>query len=134
MVPTVANAVTVSVNPTPTQGTALESTQSPYTDQPAPQRPLGTDKEAIKAAIMATFPDHPEMLNIAIVESTLRPWIDNPDSTASGLFQILDGTWIDYACTGNPHKAEDNIACTRKIVDKRGTKDWTASKDKWYDM
>jgi len=35
-------------------------------------------------------------LNVAYIESTVGLNLDNPSSTASGLFQYLDGTWNAY--------------------------------------
>ena len=95
--------------------------------------PLGTNKEAIQHAILAAFPDYPVMVDVARAESQFRPWVDNESgSSASGLFQILDGTWEGHKCKGDVYKAEDNIACARKIVDAaKGLTDWDASAHAW---
>lgn len=76
------------------------------------------------------------MVKVAAVESTgvigvFNPKAKNPDSSAKGLFQILDGTWKYYGCTGDPYDAEDNIACAVKIYAKQGTTPWDSSKGMW---
>jgi len=98
-----------------------------------PSVPLGTDAERIKVAILVAFPDYPVMVDVARAESRFRPWVDNESgSSASGLFQILDGTWSDHGCRGSVYVAEDNIACARKIVDAaHGLSDWDASAHAW---
>lgn len=82
--------------------------------------------------VVSAFQDAPIMVEIARAESQFRPWVDNESgSSASGLFQILDQTWADYGCSGDVYDAADNIACARKIYNKRGTKDWEASSYHW---
>lgn len=81
------------------------------------------------------------MLHVAYCESgnqtptgcigPIDPNAENPGSTATGVFQILIGTWEDYGCTGNRMDAEDNIACARKIYDQSGLTPWEASRHKW---
>lgn len=85
----------------------------------------------VTALIRATFPDAPIMLQVAIAESNLDCGVRNPGSSASGCFQILKGTWRDYGCIGDVFKAEDNIACARKIYDRDGTRPWNESKYMW---
>lgn len=71
------------------------------------------------------------MVKVGDAESNFEPGAWNCDSTAGGVFQILDGTWKLYACEGNKYDARDNITCAKKIYDVRGTKDWNASKGTW---
>jgi excinuclease UvrABC nuclease subunit len=56
------------------------------------------------------------MINIAKKESTMNPLAKNPKSTAKGLFQILDGTWKHYECTGDVLNFEDNTKCAYRIL------------------
>lgn len=81
------------------------------------------------------------MLTIAYCESgnhtrsgcvgPINPSAKNPRSTATGVFQILIGTWHAYGCTGERTNAADNIRCARKIYDESGTTPWNASKYAW---
>lgn len=71
------------------------------------------------------------MLRIAIAESKLDPLAKNPDSSAKGLFQILDGTWKVYECQGDVYNPYDNIECARKIYEDSGTSAWAASRENW---
>lgn len=51
-------------------------------------------------------------------ESSWRPDAQNPTSTAFGLFQWLDQTWIGYGCTKTTdvdHQAE----CGMRYIEKR---------------
>jgi hypothetical protein len=77
------------------------------------------------------------MLKIAYCESgnncqgPIDPKAKNPFSSASGVFQILKGTWKAYGCTGDAFNEDDNIACARKIYDDSGTTPWLASQAGW---
>jgi len=77
------------------------------------------------------------MLQIAYCESgngcagPIDPKAKNPNSSASGVFQILKGTWAAYGCTGDVFNEDDNIACARKIYDESGTTPWNASRGGW---
>ena len=56
----------------------------------------------------------------------------NPNSTAKGCFQILDGTWRDHKCKGDDHyDFRANILCAYKLYLANGTTDWNASKENW---
>jgi hypothetical protein len=81
--------------------------------------------------VATDFQDTPVMIDVALAESTFDPHAKNPATPARGLFQIIDGTWQNYHCQGNPYKSEDNIACAKKIYAVDGTRDWVASKSKW---
>ena len=97
-----------------------------------PPKPLTVDEK-----ILAAFPDAPIMLQIAYCESgngcipPINPIAKNPGSSASGVFQILKGTWADYGCIGDPFDEDDNIACARKIYDRSGLTPWNASRSSW---
>lgn len=73
------------------------------------------------------FSDAPVMYRVAEAESGFNPNARNPTSTAKGVFQILNGTWKAYGCTGDVLNAVDNINCARKIYDAEGTIPWDSS-------
>lgn len=81
--------------------------------------------------VILAFPDAPIMHRVAWAESKFDPKAKNPSSTASGVFQILSGTWAHYKCVGDVFEASDNIACARRIYDREGTRPWNASKHVW---
>lgn len=89
------------------------------------------DQGVVRAMVAAAFPDAPIMVYVADAESDFCSHADNPNSTAYGVFQILQGTWTAYGCTGSRGDAADNIKCARKIYDASGTQPWNASKSKW---
>lgn len=64
------------------------------------------------------------MIKIAKKESNLNPREKNKTSSASGLFQIIAGTWYSNDCTGDKWNAEDNTRCAYKIQSKRGYQPW----------
>ncbi|MBR1604479.1 MAG: transglycosylase SLT domain-containing protein [Alphaproteobacteria bacterium] len=49
-------------------------------------------------------------------ESAFDQYAKAEGSTAKGLGQILDGTWKDAGCTGNPYNIDDNVACIAKVL------------------
>lgn len=67
------------------------------------------------------------MVRIAEAESTFRPAARNPDSSATGVFQIIIGTWNWLDCTGERTNAKDNIKCAMAIADD-GLHHWEESK------
>ena len=91
----------------------------------------GPDCVDVEAIVRAYWSDAPVMIEIARAESEFSPTADNPNSTAKGLFQILDGTWEDYGCQGDVLDIQDNLACARLLYEESGTTPWNASKDKW---
>lgn len=88
-----------------------------------------------KEKIILEFQDAPIMVHIAQAESTMCTDKDNPDSSASGCFQILRKTWTDYKCEGvfdtDSMNDDINIACARKIYNRSGTSPWNESKHVW---
>lgn len=64
------------------------------------------------------------MIRIARAESNFRERAKNPRSSASGVFQIIAGTWYSNDCVGDKWIAEDNIRCAYKIQAKRGFQPW----------
>jgi len=97
-----------------------------------PPRPLTVEEK-----ILAAFPDEPLMLTVAYCESgngcgpPIHPRAKNPNSTAKGVFQILDMTWKWTKCEGDPYDEDDNIACARKIYDDSGLRPWEESRPGW---
>lgn len=89
------------------------------------------EPDIVEQMVRTAFPDAPVMLDIARAESSFDPKAKNPNSTATGIFQILIGTWNDYKCLGERTDALDNIVCARKIYDDVGTTPWNSSKANW---
>lgn len=54
--------------------------------------------------------------NDGVIGLGIDPKAKNPNSTAKGIFQILDGTWKLYECTGDVFNIEDNTRCANKIM------------------
>ena len=71
------------------------------------------------------------MIRIAKCESGLRPEAKNPTSTATGIFQIIIGTWDGNKCEGERWDFQDNIKCAYKLYQSRGFQPWNASKHCW---
>jgi len=84
-----------------------------------------------KAMVEAEFGVGHAMVAIARSESRFDPGAWNCASSATGIFQIIIGTWHGFSCTGSRVNPEDNINCARKIYDANGTRDWNASKHVW---
>ena len=76
-------------------------------------------------------------LNVACAESCARnkegiiffnPKAKNPNSTASGIFQFIKGTW-ESMCEGDVFNENDNIRCGVKLLAaKSGIRHWEVSK------
>lgn len=111
----------VAVTPTPT----LELTTQRETPTPTP---TATKKpQTVEEIIGDRFKeDKTEALKVAFCESSLSPRKSHTNSSAKGLFQIIDGTWKLFKCTGDPLNAEDNTRCAKKIFDYYGGK-WNTS-------
>jgi hypothetical protein len=84
----------------------------------------------------------PPGVEAAIIEceSSGNPLADNPSpkSTASGLYQFIDGTWAAYGGTAFGPRALNATPAEQKIVFDRafaaeGTTPWDASRDCWGD-
>ena len=70
-------------------------------------------------------------IRVARCESGLRPDAKNGSSTATGIFQIIIGTWDSNKCTGERWDFVDNIDCAYKLLKSRGFQPWDASKHCW---
>ncbi len=130
MVPLVAQSTTIEQKHYPSNWIALSPVRGSISE-PATVSKKQTATTSIEAMVASAFPNDPVMVRIAWAESRMRPEAKNPASTASGVFQILRGTWAGYECTGDPFNASDNIACAKKIYEKEGTRPWNASKYMW---
>ena len=73
--------------------------------------------------------DADKMVAIAKCESNLNPVAMNKQSTATGVYQIINGTWKAFKCTGGITTPQDNIHCGMKIAVLGGLGHWpTCSK------
>lgn len=75
---------------------------------------------------------------LAFCESTLGERLSNSQSSASGVFHIIDSTWIEMrhlmnkeANTSLKLNDVENITTAYKLYKIRGTKPWDASKSCW---
>lgn len=76
---------------------------------------------------------------IAWCESRNNPLAKNPNSTAKGIYQFLDGTWQNYAqrywgedwVNHSVLDEEDNRELGHWVIDTYGTRDWNASRHCW---
>ena len=64
------------------------------------------------------------MTAIAKAESNLNPRAKNKRSTASGVFQIIAGTWYSNDCVGDKWNWKDNTDCAIKILKNQGYYAW----------
>lgn len=76
--------------------------------------------------------------SIAWCESRYDPSVDNAYSSASGLYQFLDGTWKHYgklkwgSLEGKSvYNYGDNAELAVWVISKYGTHDWDASRVCW---
>ena len=77
---------------------------------------------------------------IAACESRLLPAAQNTESTAAGVFQILEGTWAD-AQRLNPdlpgwhmrYEPASNVEAAQTLYRAYGWAPWAASKACWSD-
>lgn len=102
-----------------------------YSYVPEEETKTDINRENIIKIIKETFPNEPLMLKIAWCESRLETKAKNQTSSAKGIFQIIDGTWIHFKCEGNLLNAEDNIKCGKKILDGQGLSAWKSSFSCW---
>jgi len=74
-------------------------------------------------------------IEIARAESNFRPEAKNPRSTATGIYQFINGTWHSYCKGMNVYDFVDNIDCMYKVMEidgyPNGLKHWNASRSVW---
>lgn len=121
----IVSSSTEEVALVPHEGILLQSAQAGI------RMTAQTATTSVKDMVVSAFPDAPVMVDVARAESSFNPTIKNPNSTATGVFQILIGTWKGYGCAGSRIDAADNISCARKIYDTEGTRPWVSSSDNW---
>lgn len=88
----------------------------------------------IEDLIKQYFPNEPLMVKVAQCESELVESAKNKNSSAKGIFQILDGTWEHFKCEGNVLNAEENIKCGVKILAGQGLSAWSESFSCWKNI
>ena len=69
-------------------------------------------------------------LNIAYCESGFNETIESTSSSATGVFQFLNSTWINY-CVGDVKNAEDNVECAVRLMSEGGMGHWSESYQCW---
>ena len=118
--------VTLETSPaTQKQTIEVKAIETPYCFDPLVCiRDVGEDLGVPNQDIMT-------MIRIAKCESGLRPEAKNPNSTATGIFQIIIGTWDGNKCEGERWDFQDNIKCAYKLYQSRGFQPWNASKHCW---
>ena len=62
---------------------------------------------------------------VSFCESSFNSQAKHTSSSAKGCFQIINGTWKLFKCTGDPLNAMDNVKCAKKIYDHTGA--WNTS-------
>jgi hypothetical protein len=131
LTPTVSPAVTA----VRTSGDIAHEPTAPAETVGAQARVQGgaQDELAVKRQICDVFKsDCDRAIQVAWAESGFRPDAKNGTSTATGVFQIIIGTWNLYKCEGERTNSVDNIKCAKKIYDRNHGKfntggGWAAS-------
>lgn len=112
----------------------LETTNKP-SPTPNVQKPEGVIPDnAINRMLITYWADKaPQAYKVMMCESGGNPKAKNKNSTASGLFQIIRGTFKLFKCEGDVFSASDNIACAYKLYERNQSfsPHWDASKDCW---
>lgn len=99
-------------------------------DIPEPEpKPLTVQEIIRQEAEQAGIPAD-VMVDIARAESNFKPHAKNNHSTATGVFQILIGTWNWFECEGERTNARDNIKCAM-VIAHDGLHHWNASAHNW---
>lgn len=86
----------------------------------SPSRGLSEKEEIINYIKIQAFKNDIDVttaLKIADCESDFIPDAKNPNSTAKGIYQFINGTWRDY-CAGNVFDYKDNVDCFIKYFNK----------------
>jgi len=76
-----------------------------------------------------------KFIRIARAESNFNPMAKNRNSTATGIYQFINGTWHAYCKGKNVYDFKDNIDCFYKVLETDGypkaLNHWNASRSKW---
>lgn len=76
--------------------------------------------------------DITKAIRIARCESNFNQYAKNPNSTAKGIYQFIDGTWRSNCLKdGNVYDFVDNINCFWKVYKSQGDRPWASSKACW---
>lgn len=101
------------------------------------------------AALITRSAEHygvpvPLALGIAQAESSLDWTAKNASSTASGIYQFIDGTFRDFCIKKyqlvmtleRKNEPEVQIECAMRMIAAGGKQHWNASRSKWakYDI
>jgi hypothetical protein len=71
-------------------------------------------------------------IRIAKAESNFNQYAKNPNSTAKGIFQFIDGTWrANCLKDGNVYDFKANIDCFWKVYKVQGAQPWMSSIGGW---
>jgi hypothetical protein len=74
-------------------------------------------------------------VRIARFESNFQPMVKNRSSSATGIYQFINGTWHSYCKGMNIYDFKDNVDCFYKVLEKdgfpKGLNHWNASRNKW---
>lgn len=92
---------------------------------------FGTDEVHMESVIATHTSNYPVMRAIAWCESKLDPEAKNGKSSATGLFQIIAGTWKAFGCSGDRMNPIDNARCADKIATQSGLHHWAKSSSCW---
>jgi len=76
---------------------------------------------------------------VAKAESDFRPNVQNASSTASGIFQFINGTWKDFCLTkyelatstSQKNDPDIQIECAVRMISEGGLNHWDASRFLW---
>lgn len=76
-----------------------------------------------------------KFVRIARAESNFNPLAKNKSSTATGIYQFINGTFHSYCKGKNVYDFKDNVNCFYKVLEvdgyPKGLNHWNASKAKW---
>lgn len=134
-----ANPPTTTTTPPPTTTTTHYHPPTPKpqpqpqpASQPAPQAPAPTGScGGWEGLISAHFPNEvPKACSVMMCESKGNPTAENSSSSASGLWQFLDGTWESVTGTPAPasqYSAETQTAAAAKLRNSSGWGQWSCS-------
>ncbi len=90
----------------------------------APQPSMGSNTEQWRTLVETYFPAETvdTMLCLMGYESGGNPNAQNPNSSAAGLFQIMEFWQADYP--GDYYDPETNVSVAKKIYDRQGYGAW----------
>lgn len=81
--------------------------------------------KALTLAYSLMWGQNPALVrDIVSCESGYDEKAKNPNSSAKGLMQVIDGTWEYFNCQGDVLDAEDNLVCGMKILSESGKHHW----------